>query len=195
MTTNPDEQQSATPPWKMIASAIAVSVVLGVVGGFVWALLAPPEQFVVVSAGRGAALTGESLHRFDSIALFVCIAFSVGVVVPVMFWMHRSIRGPLLCLGLLVGAAAGSAATLGIGIWVAQLVHPRPDDPAVGAVVAVAPGFETPLVLLVQALTTSLVLLLLAAMNPHDDLRSTPHDDESDETDAAGWPLESDRAS
>lgn len=194
MTANPGEQRSATPSWKMIASAIAVSVVLGVAGGVVWALLAPPEQFVVVSAGRGASLTGESLHRFDSIALFVCITFGAGVVLPVMFWMRRSLRGPLLCLGLLIGAAAGAGATLGIGIWIARLVHPSPDDPAIGAVVAVAPGFETPLVLLVQALTTSLVLLLLAAMNPHDDLRSTPQDDELDEVDAADWPLESDHA-
>ncbi|WP_231912750.1 DUF2567 domain-containing protein [Rhodococcus sp. EPR-157] len=173
---------------KIVARAVVMSVLFGVVGGVVWAAMAPPEQFVVVDPGRGAALTGESLHRFDGIAIFVCISLVAGIVLPVALWTWTSVRGPVLFLGVLVGAALGSSAMLGVGVWVAGLIVPSPDDPPIGSVVSVAPGFESPLVLVVQPLLASLVVLLLAAMNPHDNLRFTPDQElslsESDEVDA-----------
>lgn len=160
--------------WKIFAYPAALSVVLGALGGVVWALLAPVEQFWVVSPGRGAALTGESVHRFDALALLVCISLVLGIALPVGFWAWSRARGPILYLGLLTGAAFGSAVALGAGILLAGRLHPRPDDPAAGSVVSVAPGFESPLVLVVQPLVASLVVLLLVAMNPHDNLRFSP---------------------
>lgn len=175
--------------WKFVGLPAAVSVLVGAVSGLGWSVLAPPEQVVVVSPGVGAGLTGESLHRFDSLALFVCGAVAAGIVVPVGFWVWTRARGPLLYGGLLLGAASGSALMLGVGVQVAAMIHPRPEDPAVGTVVAVAPGFESPLALVVQPLVCSLVVLLLAAMNPHDNLRYTPEDDgPEDELDSADSP-------
>lgn len=162
---------------RMAGLPIAVSVLVGALSGLVWSVLAPPEQVVVVAPGVGAALTGESLHRFDALALFACGAFVAGIVLPVAFWAWTRARGPMLYLGLLVGAALGSAAMLTIGIWIAGLIHPRPEDSAVGSVVSVAPGIGSLLVLVVQPLITSLVVVLLAAMNPHDNLRYTPDED------------------
>ncbi|MDJ0393126.1 DUF2567 domain-containing protein [Rhodococcus sp. G-MC3] len=170
-------------PWKIVGSVVAVSAIFGVVCGLLWAFLAPTEQFVVVEPGVGAALTGESLHRFDSLALLVCCALVGGVVLPVTLWAWTGVRGPVLYMGLFVGAGVGSAAMLGVGVLVAGLVHPRPDDPASGTVVALAPGMESLLVLLVQPLVASLVVLLLAAMNPHDNLRFTPVTDHEADTD------------
>ncbi|WP_338891728.1 DUF2567 domain-containing protein [Rhodococcus sovatensis] len=188
MTLGPPQARDVRSA-RVLAVAVAVSVLFGIVGGLVWGAAAPPEQFVVVDPGRGAALTGESLHRFDGIAIFVCISFVAGIVVPVALWTWTSVRGPVLFLGVLVGAALGSSAMLGVGIWLAGLIDPSPDNPQIGSVVSVAPGFESPLVLVVQPLLASLVVLLLAAMNPHDNLRFTPNPDpelplsESDEID------------
>ncbi len=169
--------------WRVAALPVAVSVLVGVAFGLVWSVLAPPERVVVVSPGVGAGLTGESLHRFDSLALFVCGAFIAGIVVPVGFWAWTRARGPLLYIGLLIGAVLGSAAMLGVGVLVAGLLNPRPDDPAVGEVVTVAPGLESPLVVVVQALVCSLVVVLLAAMNPHDNLQYTVEDEQQDAED------------
>lgn len=186
MTLSPPQGRDVASA-RVFAVAVAVSVLFGVVGGLVWAAAAPPEQFVVVDPGRGAALTGESLHRFDGIAMFVCISLVAGIVLPVALWTWTSVRGPVLFLGVFVGAALGSSAMLGVGIWVAGLIDPSSDNPPIGSVVSVAPGFESPLVLVVQPLLASLVVLLLAAMNPHDNLRFTPDPElplsESDEID------------
>nr|WP_296773288.1 DUF2567 domain-containing protein [Rhodococcus sp. (in: high G+C Gram-positive bacteria)] len=181
-------------PSKVLGFAVAVSVVFGVICGLVWALLAPAEHFVVVEPGVGSALTGESLHRFDSLALLVCGALVGGIVVPVAVWAWVRFRGPVLYLGLLVGAALGSAAMLGVGILVAGFIHSRPDDPPPGSVVALAPGMETPLILLVQPLVASLVVLLLVAMNPHDNLRFTVDSELDVDAHLGEHSFESDRA-
>ncbi|MGA9871379.1 MAG: DUF2567 domain-containing protein [Rhodococcus sp. (in: high G+C Gram-positive bacteria)] len=162
---------------KIVGSTLALSILVGVVAAFVWAVLAPGEQFAVVEPGVGAALTGESLHRFDAVAVFVCVTAVAGIVLPLGFWAWTRARGPMLGAGLVIGAFIAAAATLGLGVWVAGLRQPPSDDAVVGAVVSVAPGFETPLVLIVQPLVTALVVVLLAALNPHDDLRFTPGDD------------------
>lgn len=194
-----------TTRWRVLGVPIAVSVLVGVLAGIVWALLAPAERFVVVAPGRGAALTGESLHRFDALAMAACAAIVAGIVLPVAVWAWTAVRGPLQFAGILIGSILGSGAMLGVGIAAARRVHPRPDDPATGSVVAVAPGFESPLLLVVQPLVASLVVLLLVAMNPHDNLRFTPLDHDGDPDggegggDPAGAPegeffLEGDRA-
>lgn len=181
------------PRWKVLAIPVAVSLLAGLLGGALWAVLAPSEHFFVVAPGRGSALTGESLHRFDSLALFVCVTGVLGIVVPVGFWAWTAARGPLLYAGVLIGSAVGTSAALGLGLGIARLVHPRPDDPVPGTIVSVAPGFESPLVLVVQPLVASLVVLLLVAMNPHDNLRFTDHvDDPYDEIAARSF--EPDRA-
>lgn len=189
------EHEQSVRPWKVLLLPAAATVVVGILAGLLWAVVVPVERFAVVQPGLGAALTGESLHRFDSIALFVCIALVTGVVVPVAFWAWTRARGPVLYLGLFLGAAVGSAVMVGVGVGVTGLLHARPDDPAVGSLVDVAPGMQSPLVLLVQPLVTSLVVLLLTAMNPHDNLRFTSGLDESSEgPNREERPLESDRA-
>jgi hypothetical protein len=188
VTGGPDVPTTAR--WRVLGAPIAVSVAVGVLVGIVWALLAPAERFVVVAPGRGAALTGESLHRFDALAMAACAAIAAGIVLPVAVWAWTAARGPLQFAGILIGSILGSGAMLGVGIAVARWVHPRPDDPATGSVVAVAPGFETPLLLVVQPLVASLVVLLLVAMNPHDNLRFTPldHDGDPDGSEGSGDP-------
>ncbi|WP_042939323.1 DUF2567 domain-containing protein [Rhodococcus sp. AW25M09] len=163
---------------RVLVAVVGISVALSALGGLMWGFLAPAEQLLVVAQDRGAALTGESLHRFDALALFSFISFALGLILPIGWWLWKSERGPRLFGAVLFGALAGSFAAMLTGNGVAALRFPKADDPAIGSIVSVAPAVETPLVLIVQALTASLVVLLLAAMNPNDDLQHTDPDPE-----------------
>lgn len=158
---------------RVLSVVVGVSVAVSALGGMLWGFLAPAQQLLVVAQDRGAALTGESLHRFDGLALFSFVSLALGLVIPIGWWLWKSERGPRLFGAIFVGALAGSVAALLVGNGIAALRFPKAADPAVGSIVTVAPSIDTPLVLIVQALMASLVILLLAAMNPNDNLHYT----------------------
>jgi hypothetical protein len=166
---------------RFVALVGGVTIALSAVGGLLWGFLAPSQQLLVVAQDRGATLTGESLHRFDALALFVLVSFALGILVPIGWWLWISQRGPRLFVAVFVGSFVGSVAAVLVGNGVAALRFPRADEPAVGSIVRVAPSIDTPTALIVQALTASLVILLLAAMNPNDDLQHPDSDPELDE--------------
>ncbi|OZC64398.1 hypothetical protein CH276_12045 [Rhodococcus sp. 06-470-2] len=166
---------------RVLSVVVGVSVAVSALGGMLWGSLAPAQQLLVVAQDRGAALTGESLHRFDGLALFSFVSLALGLVIPIGWWLWKSERGPRLFGAIFVGALAGSVAALLVGNGIAALRFPKAADPAVGSIVTVAPSIDTPLVLIVQALMASLVILLLAAMNPNDNLHYT--DPEPDDLD------------
>ncbi|MGI5220187.1 DUF2567 domain-containing protein [Nocardia sp. CA-290969] len=150
----------------------AAVVVLSVVAGVVWGLLAPTELVLVVEPGRGATLVGESLHRFDALALFAGAGAVTGVLSAAAAWRWRRMRGPIQLIGLLLGSAAGAWVMAWAGEAVTTWNNPRPDDPPVGQIVALPVGLESPLVLLVQPLTAALVILVLAGLSATEDLGS-----------------------
>ncbi|MFC3965912.1 DUF2567 domain-containing protein [Nocardia jiangsuensis] len=153
------------------ALAIAVgALVAGALLGVAWGFLAPAERLVVVTDGRGAPLTGESLHRFDALAIFVCFGAGLGLVSAVAVWRARSVRGPLALLALLLGSAAGAYAMADIGELVAEVRNPRPDDPIVGQIVTLPAEVEAWQALLIQPLLAGLVVLFLAALSTAEDL-------------------------
>ncbi|MFX0574979.1 DUF2567 domain-containing protein [Nocardia nepalensis] len=159
------------------AGLVAVGVLLlSVLGGVVWAFLAPTEQFLVTKAradavpAKGAALTGESVHQFDALAIFACIGAVLGVLTAVGVWRWRRVRGPLLQLGLLIGSAAGAYVMSELGEQIMQWQHPMPYDPPVGQIVPVPVEVGSWLALLVQPLLASLIVLFLAALSPSEDL-------------------------
>ncbi|WP_082392733.1 DUF2567 domain-containing protein [Nocardia arizonensis] len=151
-------------------TTVAAVAVAGIVGGVIWGLLAPAEQLLVTQPGRGAALTGESVHQFDSVAIFVCIGAALGVLSAASAWRLRGVRGPILQLGVLLGAALSACVMRLVGEAVAEWHHPRPDDPPVGQIISIAPVVGTALALIVQPLIASLVMLFLAALSPREDL-------------------------
>ena len=159
------------------AALIAVGVMLiSVLGGVVWACLAPTEQFLVTKAragsvpAKGAALTGESVHQFDALAIFVCIGAVLGVLTAVGVWRWRGVRGPVLQLGLLVGSGAGAYGMAKIGEQIMRWQHPNPYDPPFGQIVQLPVHVGSWLALIVQPLLASLVVLFLAALSATEDL-------------------------
>lgn len=145
---------------------MAVSVLAGVV----WGMLAPPEKLLVVAPDRGVSLTGESLHRFDAIGMFVCAGLVVGILTAVAAWTLRRSRGPVALGAVLAGSAVGAGVMALAGLGVAALRYPHPGANTTGTIVAVAPGVGTLLVLIFQPLVAVVVTLVLAALNPYDDL-------------------------
>lgn len=148
----------------------AASILVGCLAGIVWAFLAPAVRMLVVDEDRGVVLTGESLHRFDAVAIVVGIGLVLGVLSAVVVWGMRRFRGPGAVAALLLGSALCAGATAVVGVSVARVRVPDVDSPAVGTIVAVAPGLSTPMVLVAQPLAAALVYLLLVALSPHDDL-------------------------
>ncbi|WP_072688570.1 DUF2567 domain-containing protein [Rhodococcus marinonascens] len=161
----------------IFCGAVTVSALVGVA----WGVLAPPEQLLVVAPDRGVALTGESVHRFDAIGMFACAGLVVGILTAVAAWALRRSRGPVTFGAVLAGSAAGACVMALAGLGLAALRFPHPDTTATGTVVAVAPGIGTLLVLVFQPLVASVVTLVLAALNPYDDLGVSDHPIELDE--------------
>ncbi|BDT86359.1 DUF2567 domain-containing protein [Nocardia cyriacigeorgica] len=153
------------------AGVIAAAVIVAnLIGAVVWGLLAPAEQLLVVQPGRGAPLTGESAHRFDAVAIFVCIGAVIGLLAAVGAWRWRRVRGPIAYAGLLFGSVAGGYLMAWLGEYIAEANHPRPDDPPVGQIVALPPEVGTWMALVPQPLIASLVVLFLAALSTSEDL-------------------------
>ncbi|MFG3619749.1 DUF2567 domain-containing protein [Nocardia sp. NPDC047654] len=155
------------------ATVIAVAVVVvSALAGAGWGLLAPTERLLVVEPGRGVALTGESAHQFDALALFVLAGAVLGLLCALAVWRWRSARGPLLQLGLLVGSGLGAVVMARVGEQVAEWLHPRPHDPPVGQIVTLPIELGSALAFIVQPLIASFVMLFLAALSTSEDLGS-----------------------
>jgi hypothetical protein len=153
------------------AVVIVIAVLLlSVLSGVVWGWLAPTEQLLVTQPGRGATLTGESVHQFDAMAIFVCIGAVTGLLSAVGAWRWRAMRGPIMQAGLLIGSVVGAIAMSRLGEQVAKWHHPRPHNPPIGQIVVLPTAVGSWLALIVQPLVAALVVLLLAALYPSDDL-------------------------
>ncbi|MBY6681623.1 DUF2567 domain-containing protein [Rhodococcus sp. BP-316] len=149
---------------------VLATAVVGAVLGILWALLAPVEHVAAVGDGRAIVLTGESDHRFDALALFLCVTAAAGVLTTVAVWARVAERGPRLVLDIVVASALASAAAIGAGLAVGAVRYPSADGALRGDVVALAPGVSTWLALLAQPLAAAVTLVLVTALSPSDDL-------------------------
>ncbi|WP_328392275.1 DUF2567 domain-containing protein [Nocardia sp. NBC_00416] len=155
-------------------------VVVSLVVGALWGLLAPTERVLVVEPGRGAALVGESLHRFDAMALFTAAGAVTGFLSAVGAWRWRRMRGPIQLVGLILGSVAGARVMAWVGEVVNTWDNPRPEDPPVGQIVALPVELGSLLALVAQPLVAGLVILILAGLSPAEDLGTgflSPFDD------------------
>ncbi|MCQ4119101.1 DUF2567 domain-containing protein [Rhodococcus tibetensis] len=152
------------------AGIVCGTLVASALVGAMWGVLAPAEHLLVVAPDRGVSLTGESVHRFDAIGMFACAGLVVGIVAAVAAWAARRSRGPVALAAVVAGNAVGAGVMALGGLGVAALRFPDADVSTPGTIVAVGPGIGTLLVLLFQPLAACVVTLVLAALNPYDDL-------------------------
>lgn len=145
-------------------------LVVSLIGGGVWGLLAPTQKSLVVPGDDPIALTGESMHRFDAVAIFACVGLVAGLLSAAAVWRWRAVRGPVILVALLAGSLAGAWLMSWFGEQVAGWIHPRPDNPPVRTVVELAPVVDGWTVLLIQPLLAGLVVLLLSALSTSEDL-------------------------
>ncbi len=146
-------------------------VLLGIVQGIVWALVAPGQQAKVYPDGGYGPLPTSDYHPFVDLAIFVLSGLAIGLVAAVATWRVRAIRGSVTLLALFVGASTGAAAGYVTGLLLASGV----DASTVGAtgaasIVIEAPKLATPLVMLAEPLAAMVVYTFLVAWDGRPDL-------------------------
>ena len=161
--------------WRSSAVIVAVTVVLGVLQGVLWSVIAPGEQFVVYPGGQYGALPTESYHQFASIAIFVLIGVVVALAVATAVWQWRSTRG-LTTLLVVAGAnGLGALTAYAVGRALASGVDPAAVGASrTGTLVTAAPSLGTALVLLAQPAVAVAVYTFLVAWSGRPDLAISP---------------------
>jgi hypothetical protein len=107
--------------------AIAVgSAVLGIIGGLIWAALAPQAQFQVASRGVAYVVNPETTAFIAADGWFVAIGLAGGALIGLAAYLTGVRRfGPLPVAGALAGATAAAFLTwwTGSSIGVAGFRH------------------------------------------------------------------------
>jgi len=119
-------------PALRVLGAVAV---LGLPMGWLWSRLAPAEIAAVVAGPRagqiGAGqigvlpLPGQSEHRFDAMATFVLLGLAAGVLTGQVLWLLRSLRGPVVLVGAVLGSVLAAWLTMRIGLWLVEWRYPQ----------------------------------------------------------------------
>jgi hypothetical protein len=96
--------------------ALAGSALLGVVGGLVWAVVAPRALLQEVGQGTAEVVNSETSAFVAADGWFCVIAAVCGLIAGVVgCWFAMRRGGPLTALALVVGGVAGAFVMLGIG--------------------------------------------------------------------------------
>lgn len=96
--------------------AFVASVLLGVAGGLVWALVAPRALLQEVGSGTAEVVNAETSAFVAADGWFCVIAAVCGLITGVLgCWLAVRRVGPLAALGLIAGAVAGAFVMLWIG--------------------------------------------------------------------------------
>ena len=154
-------------PGFSVLSAISL---VGLPIGWLWALLAPPQNVVVQADASLVPVTGESYHRLDGLMLFVLVGLGVGLLTGIAVWMLRERRGPVVMVAATLGSVVAAYLAQRTGLGAAGRRYALDAAPAVGDLIALAPVLETSWGLLAWPLGAALAYGCLAAWNGLDDL-------------------------
>lgn len=101
-------------PLRMALTIVAVLVLLGVLLGLVWAWWSPAgPPGVELKAGTVQIDESETFAAGDG--RFAVLTGGLGLVAALAVWFARSVRGPLVALGLVVGGLLGAWLTATVG--------------------------------------------------------------------------------
>lgn len=153
--------------------AVSVLSTVGLVGillGWVWSMLAPPQRLQVITGGQLYPLPEESYHRFDGIAIFVLLGMAAGLLVGAAVWLLRNRRGPVVMLAAVAGMVLASWLATNMGPSFANSRYELTGTPKVGEIVVQAPAIGSSWVLLAGPFAVALAYGSLAAWNGMPDL-------------------------
>jgi hypothetical protein len=114
-----DPARSAGERRRALVTSLAVlasAVVLGVVGGFLWAVIAPRAALVMVGHGVADVVNSET-NAFIAADGWYCLICVAGGVISGLLWHWFAVRrhGPVAMAAVLIGALAAGLITLWIG--------------------------------------------------------------------------------
>lgn len=150
-------------------SVLSFVALLGVPIGWIWALLAPPTEYLV-SGSQLLTLPREDLHAFDAIGLQCFLGLAAGAVIGAVTWLLRERRGPVVMIAAVLGALLGGWLAHAIGNSFAHGFYPPPSSTHAGQIVSRAPDSGPMLSIVCWGLGTSLVYGVLAVWNGMADL-------------------------
>lgn len=170
-----------------VPAALRYAAILAVIGlplGALWALLAPVVHVVTLPGTGTGSPAGEADHTFDAVAINVLLVASFGVIAGAVAWRRRHRRGPVMLVGLVVGALVGAWVAGRIGALLAWAASPAPvlvDPAAFGA--SRTAGAPVPAVLtslppspgpwwiaIIAGLGAALAYVLAAIVDGHEDM-------------------------
>lgn len=153
--------------------AVSVLSLVGLVGillGWIWSRLAPPEHVRVYDANQLVPLQLESWHRFDDLGVYALLGLAAGIVVGVAVWFLRERRGPVIMIAAVLGGLLAGWLGTSMGVSFAGSHYAIEGAPKLGDVITKAPELESMWVLVAQPLATALMYGLLAGWNGREDL-------------------------
>jgi hypothetical protein len=115
----PDASRAVGGRRRALVASLAVLVgtaVLGVVGGFLWAVVAPRAALVMVGNGVANVVNSET-NAFIAADGWYCLICVLGGVITGLFghWLAVRRHGPVAMAAVLIGALAAGLITLWIG--------------------------------------------------------------------------------
>ncbi|MFW0792934.1 DUF2567 domain-containing protein [Gordonia sp. CPCC 205515] len=170
-----------TPTISRLAEIVAAVLLVGIVGGVVWAFVTPAMSGRVVGDNSAIIPATQFDQEFAGVAVFAGIMLVVGVIAAAIGWVRgREWRGPWEFLAIAVASFIGSILAMVIGTQVAHWRFGDPHSMPVGSSFQVVPdlwldgsvsGFGSEIVLLICApMAATLVYLTCALSSRHPDL-------------------------
>jgi hypothetical protein len=158
---------------RAVSRIFAGVLIVNLVAGVAWAFIARPVRLVIVDAGLGQTLDGDSANEFGAIGWFALMGIAIGFVVAIAAWSYRQQRGVSLLYVIVATCALGSLSMAALGELIVRLRYPIVDDPKIGTVVSFAPRVfdgSMPVALVLEPLIAAVVIFVMAALSPFDDL-------------------------